>query len=175
MYPHEMNRKRAGCFLFLLRILGYGVSIKLNVNNDKSTTYLRSRNQNSRFFSWLRFGYSICPIFDFQWGIHLSWYNKKISPKLLTLRILSSTFLFQSFFVSGADGARTRARLAPARVFREITLPSPTLPGGNWGRGVFAVRVFKLVHKKKPRTFPELSCGADGARTRDPRRDRPVF
>ena len=105
-----MNRKRAGCFLFLLRILGYGVSIKLNVNNDKSTTYLRSRNQNSRFFSWLRFGYSICPIFDFQRGIHLSWYNKKISPKLLTLRILSSTFLFQSFFVSGAYGNTSAGR-----------------------------------------------------------------
>ncbi len=55
--------------------------------------------------------------------------------------------LLQSF--GGADWIRMRARLAPAQVFRGIILPTPALPGGRWGRAFFAVRVFKLVHKKR--------------------------
>ena len=50
--------------------------------------------------------------------------------------------LLQSF--GGADGARTRARLAPARVFREITLPSPTLQR----RAHTMRRVHTMVGKK---------------------------
>lgn len=42
-------------------------------------------------------------------------------------------------YFGGADGARTRARLAPARVIRDIPLPSPTLPGGRWGRAFFGI------------------------------------
>ena len=42
------------------------------------------------------------------------------------------------------------------------------------GRGVH-LKGYNLMHKKGCRKHPFKYGGADGTRTRDPRRDRPVF
>ncbi len=47
----------------------------------------------------------------------------------------------------------------------------------NWSYTPVVSTVYHIVDSKKPRKSEvfEISGGADGTRTRDPRRDRPVF
>ncbi len=47
----------------------------------------------------------------------------------------------------------------------------------NWSYTPVETTVYHIVDSKKPRESEvfEISGGADGTRTRDPRRDRPVF
>ncbi len=47
----------------------------------------------------------------------------------------------------------------------------------NWSYTPVETTVYHIVDSKKPRKSEvfEISGGADGTRTRDPRRDRPVF